>query len=64
MKVLLGAGICEVPGTSGKPYPLNRSDAQEMQEIFASIDSNSSKDTNTLLCAIPAALEKMLGTPG
>ncbi|KAJ6666989.1 hypothetical protein lerEdw1_018991 [Lerista edwardsae] len=64
MKVLLDAGICEVPGTSGKPYSPKHSDAQGMQEIFASIDSNSSKDSNTLLCAIPAAIEKMLGTPG
>ncbi|XP_053169139.1 cullin-9-like isoform X3 [Hemicordylus capensis] len=64
LKVLLGAGNCELQGPSRKPYPLNHSDAQVMQETLASIGSDSSEDSNNLLCAIPAAIEKMLGTPG
>ncbi|XP_061481451.1 cullin-7 isoform X2 [Rhineura floridana] len=58
LKVLLGAGNCELPGAHGKPYPLT------MQEIFAGIGPASSKDCGNLLCAIPAAIEKMLRTPG
>ncbi|XP_025047893.1 cullin-9-like isoform X5 [Alligator sinensis] len=54
LKVLVGAGNCEVLGTSGKPYPLNHSDAQMMREIFASIGSATSKDSDSLLCAILA----------
>ncbi|KAL8185246.1 UNVERIFIED_CONTAM: hypothetical protein K2H54_043762, partial [Gekko kuhli] len=64
LKVLVGAGNCELLGTSGKSYPLNHSDAQMMREIFASIGSATSKDSDNLLCAIPAAIQKMLGTPG
>uniref|UniRef100_A0A8D2L888 Cullin 9 n=1 Tax=Varanus komodoensis TaxID=61221 RepID=A0A8D2L888_VARKO len=64
LKVLVGAGNCELLGTSGKSYPLNHSDAQMMREIFASIGSASGKDSDNLLCAIRTAIEKMLGTPG
>ncbi|XP_060103905.1 cullin-9-like [Heteronotia binoei] len=64
LKVLVGAGNCELLGTSGKSYPLNHSDAQMMREIFASIGSASSKDSDNLLCAIPAAVQKMLDTSG
>uniref|UniRef100_A0A8D2L8F0 Cullin 9 n=1 Tax=Varanus komodoensis TaxID=61221 RepID=A0A8D2L8F0_VARKO len=52
LKVLVGAGNCELLGTSGKSYPLNHSDAQMMREIFASIGSASGKDSDNLLCAI------------
>nr|XP_056709368.1 cullin-7 [Euleptes europaea] len=64
LKVLLGVGNYELPGAGGKSNPLNHSDAQMMREIFASIGSASSKDSDNLLFAIPAAVEKMLGTPG
>ncbi|KAH0622781.1 hypothetical protein JD844_025442 [Phrynosoma platyrhinos] len=64
LKVLVGAGNCELLGTSGKSYPLNHSDAQMMREIFASIGSASSKDSDNLLCAISTAIEKMLNTHG
>ncbi|XP_053168983.1 cullin-9-like isoform X2 [Hemicordylus capensis] len=64
LKVLVGAGNCELLGTSGKSYPLNHSDAQMMREIFASIGSASSKDSDNLLSAIRTAIEKVLGTPG
>lgn len=60
----MGAGNCELLGTSGKFYPLNHLDAQMMREIFASIGSASSKDSDNLLCAIRTAIEKMLDTPG
>uniref|UniRef100_A0A8C5S4L7 Cullin-9 n=1 Tax=Laticauda laticaudata TaxID=8630 RepID=A0A8C5S4L7_LATLA len=52
LKVLVGAGNCELIGTSGKSYPLNHSDAQMMREIFASIGSASSKESDNLLCVI------------
>ncbi|XP_016847250.2 cullin-9 isoform X1 [Anolis carolinensis] len=64
LKVLVGAGNCELLGSSGKSYPLNHSDAQMMLEIFASIGSASSKDSDNLLCAICTAVEKMLDTHG
>ncbi|XP_072845267.2 cullin-9 [Pogona vitticeps] len=64
LTVLVGAGNCELFGSSGKSYSLNHSDAQMIREIFASIGSASSKDSDNLLCAIPAAIEKMLDTPG
>ncbi|XP_060103999.1 cullin-7 [Heteronotia binoei] len=64
LKVLLGVGNCELPGASGKACPLNHSEAQMMREIFASIGSASSKDSDNLLCAIPAAVQKMLDTSG
>ncbi|XP_039180415.1 cullin-9-like [Crotalus tigris] len=64
LKVLVGAGNCELLGTSGKSYPLNHSDAQMMREIFASIGSASSKESDNLLCIICTAIEKMLATPG
>ncbi|XP_077192738.1 cullin-9-like isoform X2 [Paroedura picta] len=64
LKVLLGVGNYQLSGTSGKSCPLNHSDAQMMREIFASIGSASSRDSDNLLCAIPAAVQKMLGTPG
>ncbi|XP_070788437.1 cullin-9-like [Pituophis catenifer annectens] len=64
LKVLVGAGNCELLGTSGKSYPLNHSDAQMMREIFASIGSASSKESDNLLCVICIAIEKMLATPG
>uniref|UniRef100_A0A8C5S4V1 Cullin-9 n=1 Tax=Laticauda laticaudata TaxID=8630 RepID=A0A8C5S4V1_LATLA len=64
LKVLVGAGNCELIGTSGKSYPLNHSDAQMMREIFASIGSASSKESDNLLCVISIAIEKMLATPG
>uniref|UniRef100_A0A8C6VFP9 Cullin 7 n=1 Tax=Naja naja TaxID=35670 RepID=A0A8C6VFP9_NAJNA len=64
LKVLVGAGNCELIGTSGKSYPLNHSDAQMMREIFASIGSASSKESDNLLCVICIAIEKMLATPG
>uniref|UniRef100_A0A8D0G4D8 Cullin 9 n=1 Tax=Sphenodon punctatus TaxID=8508 RepID=A0A8D0G4D8_SPHPU len=64
LKVLVGAGSSEVLGAGGKPYPLNHSDAQMMREIFASIGSASNKDSDTLLCAVPAAIGKMVGTAG
>ncbi|XP_059576354.1 cullin-7 isoform X4 [Alligator mississippiensis] len=64
LKVLVGAGNCEVLGTSGKPYRLNHSDAQMMREIFASIGSATSKDSDSLLCAIPAAISTMQGMAG
>lgn len=60
----MGAGNCELLGTSGKSYPLNHSDAQMMREIFASIGSASSKESDNLLCVICIAIEKMLATPG
>ncbi|XP_059576337.1 cullin-9 isoform X3 [Alligator mississippiensis] len=64
LKVLVGAGNCEVLGTSRKPFPLNHSDAQMMREIFASIGSATSKGSDNLLCAIPAAISTMQGTAG
>uniref|UniRef100_A0A8C8STZ7 Cullin 9 n=1 Tax=Pelusios castaneus TaxID=367368 RepID=A0A8C8STZ7_9SAUR len=64
LKVLVGAGLCEVPGASEKLYPLNHADAQMMREIFASIGSASSQDSDNLLCAIPAAIRTMQGTAG
>ncbi|KAL8185229.1 UNVERIFIED_CONTAM: hypothetical protein K2H54_043583 [Gekko kuhli] len=64
LKVLLGVGNSELPGACGKSCPLNHSDAQMMREIFASIGSASIKDSDNMLCAIPAAIQKMLGTPG
>ncbi|XP_054840275.1 cullin-7 isoform X2 [Eublepharis macularius] len=64
LKVLCGVGNSELSGASGMSYPLNQSDARMMQEIFANIGSASSKVADNLLCAIPAAIEKMLGTPG
>nr|XP_060610432.1 cullin-9-like [Anolis sagrei ordinatus] len=64
LKVLLGAGNCDLPGACRKPYPLDHFAAQMMQEIFANIGSSSSKDPDNLLRAIPAAIEKMLTTPG
>uniref|UniRef100_A0A670K5K4 Cullin 7 n=1 Tax=Podarcis muralis TaxID=64176 RepID=A0A670K5K4_PODMU len=64
LKVLVGAGNCELLGSGGKANPLNHSDAQMMREIFASIGSASGKDSDNLLCVICTAIEKMLGTPG
>uniref|UniRef100_A0A8C5S8D1 Cullin-9 n=1 Tax=Laticauda laticaudata TaxID=8630 RepID=A0A8C5S8D1_LATLA len=64
LKVLVGAGNCELIGTSGKSYPLNHSDAQMMREIFASIGSASSKESDNLLCVISIAIEKMLVRTG
>ncbi|XP_044284123.1 cullin-9-like isoform X1 [Varanus komodoensis] len=64
LKLLLGAGNCELPGACRKPYPLGHLDAETMQESFASIGSASTMDADHLLCAIPAAVEKMLATPG
>ncbi|XP_062980015.1 cullin-9-like [Elgaria multicarinata webbii] len=64
LKLLLGAGNCELPGACRKPYPLDHSGAQTMRDVFASVGSASSKDTENLFCAIPAAIEKMLATPG
>ncbi|XP_067389010.1 cullin-7 isoform X2 [Emydura macquarii macquarii] len=64
LKVLVGAGNCELLGASEKPCPLNHADAQMMREIFASIGSASSKDSDSLLCAIPAAIRTMQGTAG
>nr|XP_034967052.1 cullin-9-like [Zootoca vivipara] len=64
LKVLVGAGNCELLGSSGKANSLNHSDAQMMREIFASIGSASGKDSDNLLCVICTAIEKMLGTPG
>ncbi|KAJ7341185.1 hypothetical protein JRQ81_005005 [Phrynocephalus forsythii] len=63
LKVLVGVGHCELLGSSGKSYSLNHSDAQMIREIFASIGSASGKDSDNLLCAIPAAIEKMLDMP-
>uniref|UniRef100_A0A8C4VHW4 Cullin-9 n=1 Tax=Gopherus evgoodei TaxID=1825980 RepID=A0A8C4VHW4_9SAUR len=59
LKVLVGAGTCELMGASEKPYPLNHADAPMMWEIFASIGSASSKDSDSLLCALPAAIRTM-----
>uniref|UniRef100_A0A8C4YJ43 Cullin 9 n=1 Tax=Gopherus evgoodei TaxID=1825980 RepID=A0A8C4YJ43_9SAUR len=59
LKVLVGAGTCELVGASEKPYPLNHADAPMMWEIFASIGSASSKDSDSLLCALPAAIRTM-----
>ncbi|XP_044867648.1 cullin-7 isoform X1 [Mauremys mutica] len=64
LKVLVGAGTCELVGASEKPYPLNHADAPMMWEIFASIGSASSKDSDSLLCALPAAIRTMQGTAG
>ncbi|XP_077670303.1 LOW QUALITY PROTEIN: cullin-9-like [Eretmochelys imbricata] len=64
LKVLVGAGTCEPLGASEKPCPLNHADAQVMWEIFASIGSASSKDSDSLLCALPAAIRTMQGTAG
>ncbi|XP_067389128.1 cullin-9-like [Emydura macquarii macquarii] len=64
LKVLVGAGNCELLGASEKPCSLNHADAQMMREIFASIGSASSKDSDSLLCAIPAAIRTMQGTAG
>uniref|UniRef100_A0A8D0G605 Cullin-9 n=1 Tax=Sphenodon punctatus TaxID=8508 RepID=A0A8D0G605_SPHPU len=64
LKVLVGAGSSELLGAGGKPYPLNHSDAQMMREIFASIGSASNEGLDSLLCAIPSAIGKMLGTAG
>nr|XP_042708728.1 cullin-9 [Chrysemys picta bellii] len=64
LKVLVGAGTCELLGASEKPYPLNHADAPMMWEIFASIGSASSKDSDSLLCALPAAIRTMQGTAG
>ncbi|XP_008103129.2 cullin-9 isoform X1 [Anolis carolinensis] len=64
LKVLLGAGNCDLPGACRKPYPLDHFAVQMMQEIFANIGSSSSKDPDNLLRAIPAAIKKMLTTPG
>lgn len=62
--MLVGAGTCEPLGASEKPCPLNHADAQVMWEIFASIGSASSKDSDSLLCALPAAIRTMQGTAG
>uniref|UniRef100_A0A8C3F2W5 Cullin 9 n=1 Tax=Chrysemys picta bellii TaxID=8478 RepID=A0A8C3F2W5_CHRPI len=51
-------------GWGEKPYPLNHADAPMMWEIFASIGSASSKDSDSLLCALPAAIRTMQGTAG
>nr|XP_034967035.1 cullin-9-like isoform X2 [Zootoca vivipara] len=64
LKILLGAGNCELPGGCEKHYPLKPSDARAMQEIFAGVGPASSKVPGNLLCAVPAAIEKMLSTPG
>uniref|UniRef100_G1KZ36 Uncharacterized protein n=1 Tax=Anolis carolinensis TaxID=28377 RepID=G1KZ36_ANOCA len=64
LKVLLGAGNCDLSGACRKPYPLDHFAVQMMQEIFANIGSSSSKDPDNLLRAIPAAIKKMLTTPG
>uniref|UniRef100_A0A803U089 Cullin 7 n=1 Tax=Anolis carolinensis TaxID=28377 RepID=A0A803U089_ANOCA len=54
LKVLLGAGNCDLSGACRKPYPLDHFAVQMMQEIFANIGSSSSKDPDNLLRAIPA----------
>ncbi|XP_074845382.1 cullin-9-like isoform X2 [Carettochelys insculpta] len=64
LKVLVGTGSSELPGASEKPCALSRADAQLMREIFASIGSASSRDSDSLLGALPAAIRTMQGTPG
>ncbi|XP_042302555.1 cullin-7-like isoform X2 [Sceloporus undulatus] len=64
LKVLLGAGNCELPGACWKPYPLDHVAVQMMQQTIANVNSSSSKDPYNLLCVIPTAIEKMLTTPG
>ncbi|XP_075782038.1 cullin-9-like isoform X2 [Pelodiscus sinensis] len=64
LKVLVGAGSCEPAGASEKPCALSHADAQMMREIFASIGSASSKDADSLLSALPAAIRTMQGTAG
>ncbi|XP_030051562.1 cullin-9 [Microcaecilia unicolor] len=63
LKVLTRVGNIELHG-SGRPYALNHSDTQMIQEIFASIGSASNKGSDNLLCTIPAATAKMLSTTG
>ncbi|XP_029448677.1 cullin-9-like [Rhinatrema bivittatum] len=63
LKVLTRVGNFELHGCS-RPNALNHSDTQMIQEIFASIGSAASKGSDNLLCTIPAAIEKMLSTPG
>ncbi|XP_063158524.1 cullin-9-like isoform X2 [Candoia aspera] len=64
LKMLLDAENYKLPSACGKLQPLGNSGFQTMQEILVSTGSASSKDIGNLLCVIPAAVEKMLGTPG
>ncbi|XP_078503375.1 cullin-9-like [Lissotriton helveticus] len=63
LKVLTGAENLQLHSSS-KAYQLSHADAQVMREIFASIGSAASPDSDSLLCVIPAAITKMLATPG
>lgn len=62
--MLLDVENDKLPRACGKLQPVDNSGFQTMQQVLASIDSASSKDIGSLLCVIPAAVEKMLGTPG
>ncbi|ETE66321.1 Cullin-9, partial [Ophiophagus hannah] len=66
LKMLLDVENYKLPRACGKPQPVDNSGFQTMQQVLESIDSliASSKDIGNLLCVIPAAVEKMLGTPG
>ncbi|XP_025018754.1 cullin-9-like isoform X2 [Python bivittatus] len=64
LKMLLDAESYKLPSACGKFQPLGNSGFQTMQEILVSTGSASSKDIGNLLCVIPAAVEKVLGTPG
>ncbi|XP_069092517.1 cullin-9-like isoform X1 [Pleurodeles waltl] len=63
LKVLTGAENLQLHSSS-KACQLSHADAQVMREIFASIGSAASPDSDSLLCVIPAAIRKMLSTPG
>ncbi|XP_013920443.1 PREDICTED: cullin-7-like [Thamnophis sirtalis] len=64
LKILLDVENYKLPRACGKLQPLDNSGFQTMQQVLVNTDSASSKDIGNLLCVIPAALEKMLGTPG
>uniref|UniRef100_A0A670KGT5 Cullin 9 n=1 Tax=Podarcis muralis TaxID=64176 RepID=A0A670KGT5_PODMU len=60
LKILLGAGNCELPGGCEKHYPLKPSDARAMQELFTGVGPASSKVPGNLLCAIPAVVQESI----
>ncbi|XP_069464995.1 cullin-9-like isoform X2 [Ambystoma mexicanum] len=63
LKVLTGVGNNYLYSTT-KTYYLNHSDSQVMREIFSSIGSAVSPGSESLLSVLPAAIRKMLDTPG